>query len=707
MNSSRNSHQERATWLWISPLSLLAVVSPVSAAETNTPPAKVETATPEQFFEGGATSYKNWIDISSGGFSNGGNRSAAQRRRQGPAGAFGGIEDFHFQADVDKTTTLALDGRAMLEQNDYKFGLDLTREKVGFLKISYGQYSTWSNSDGGYYPPSDTWYRIFDHALTLDRGEFAFEGGLTLEKAPQVRFKYTHSSRDGQKGSTIWGIAHPVVGVTQGLSPSFYDINEQRDAFQLDVTHKIDKTALGLGMRYEKGESDNALKVTQSPGEPAQLKLTDRQGSSYDLFNLHAFTETWINPKVLLSSAYSYTDLDNTFTGSRIYGSDFDVGYVPAVQNGAGYYGLNGGSRLDEYVMEVSLMYRLTPTLAITPSFRAQQELTEASSSGYETLRASAPVPYSSHSDSSPLDVRERLDVTYSGITNAVLYARGEWTEGRGSLNELGGFGPVGGIGAPTIRRRTEDSRLFQKYSAGIRLYPASKVNFGIGGYYKRNSYEYTHRIDSTANNGSGNLYPAFLAMHGFETYDGNLRMTLRPVKNVTLVTRYEYQLSTVQAEPDALAGLSQVESARMTSRILAQDVSWSPWTRLTLQSGFNYVLSDTKTPISDYTSAILRAQNNYWTANLSATVVVDDKSDLNVGYFYYSADNYTDNSSSGVPYGAGGQEHAITATLSRRISANLLLSLKYGYFQYQDVTFGGHENFISHLLYSSLRYRF
>ena len=43
------------------------------------------------------------------------------------------------------------------------------------------------------------------------------------------------------------------------------------------------------------------------------------------------------------------------------------------------------------------------------------------------------------------LDGRERLDVTYNGITNWVLYARGDWTEGSGDLSENGGLGPVAG----------------------------------------------------------------------------------------------------------------------------------------------------------------------------------------------------------------------------------------------------------------------
>ena len=38
--------------------------------------------------------------------------------------------------------------------------------------------------------------------------------------------------------------------MTQGLSPSFYDINEHSDTFQLDLTHHIQATDLSGGVRY-------------------------------------------------------------------------------------------------------------------------------------------------------------------------------------------------------------------------------------------------------------------------------------------------------------------------------------------------------------------------------------------------------------------------------------------------------------------------
>ena len=39
------------------------------------------------------------------------------------------------------------------------------------------------------------------------------------------------------------------------------------------------------------------------------------------------------------------------------------------------------------------------------------------------------------------------------------------------------------------------------------------------------------------------------------------------------------------------------------------------------------------------------------------------------------------------MPYGAGSEEHAFTATLTRRISQKLRLALKYGYFRYNDAS--------------------
>ena len=681
--------------------------APPAPATTNAPPSLPEPLTPEQMFEGGTNVYSNWIDLGLGGFWPGGNKAQAEARRRAARGTFGGIEDFRYQKAIDKST-LTIDGRALFDQKDYKLSLDLRRDDVGYLRFSYDQFRTWSNGDGGYYPPANKYYPLSDDALALDRGNFTFEGGLTLKDAPQVTFKYSHAFREGEKSSTIWGITHPTINVTQGLSPTVNKIDEHSDAFQLDVAKTIKATDLGVGVRYEGGKLDNSLRITQSPGEPGQQRITDHQNTTYDLFNVHAFTESRLRSNVVLSAGYSYSDLDNQISGSRNYGAGFDAGYTPAAQNGAGYYGLTGGSHLDEHVLNLNLMYKPAPALAIISSVRLQEQMLNARSSGSQTLGAFAPVPYSARSEGDRTDVRERLDLNYTGVTNSTLYARGEWTQGSGDLTENGGLGQVSGIGIPPVQRKTDDSRFFQKYSAGVRWYPTRRAIIDLGGDYKIHHYEYDHNVDSTPNDPlSPNRYPAYLVMQDIESYGGKTRLTLRPVQNVTLVSRYEYQLSTIHTKPDAISGLREVESSDMRSHIFAQDVSWTPWSRLNLQAGLNYVWSTTTTPASDYTQAVLDAQNNYWVVNFSYMFVIDDKTDLTLGYLYYLADNYKDNSAYGVPYGAGAEEHNVSVGITRRIRDNIRVFLRYGYSHYTDDTFGGHQDYHAHAVSCSVRYLF
>lgn len=701
--SRRKKLPRRAAWLGHCVIGTALAAGVVAARAADEPKAE-KPPTPEEMFEGGKDTYNNWVEFSAGGLFTKGSQAQAEERLRHGAGAFGGLEDLHYQANVDKRTTLTLDGRALFDQHDYKLGLELRREKLGYLRFNYTEFRTWYDGNGGYYRPDDLWYPLpgSDEALGLDRGEFSLEAGLRLENVPQVTFKYTHRFRDGDKSSTSWGQSHPNFNAfTRALNPGFYDLDETVDIFELDAKHHIKSTTLGLGLRYETGTLDDARKMVQFPGEPTQAYLTDREGTSYDFFSVHAFSETWFKQKIFLSSGFLFSTMNSDYSGSRVYGNDFDVSYAPSVANGLGYYDLSGGGEVNDYVMNLNLMTLPAKDLTITPSLRVQKEDWNADSGAFRTSGTSAPVFTSSRSDGDTLDVTERLDVNYSGITNWVLYARGEWTQGDGNLNENGGLEQI----AP-VNRQSEDSRFFQKYSAGVRWYLAPRTSLDVGGYYKRNAYDYDHPVDSTAND-SANRYPAYLVMQNFETYDGNVRLTLRPWRNVTLVSRYEYQLSTVHTKPDAISGLGETESSELNSHIIAQNATWTPWSRLSLQAGFNYVLSTTHTPATDYTQAVLDAQNNYWTLNFNSTLVLDDKTDLNLGYFYYRADDYQDNSVIGVPLGAGAEEHGATAMISRRLTPHVRANLKYGYFRYTDQLSGGHDDSEAHLIYASMQYRF
>ena len=80
--------------------------------------------------------------------------------------------------------------------------------------------------------------------------------------------------------------------------------------------------------------------------------------------------------------------------------------------------------------------------------------------------------------------------------------------------------------------RHTDDTRWFQKYFIGTRWYPVRRTSIDFGGYYKNNQYDYNFPVDSTYNGASSpDRYPAYLVMQNFQTYDGNVRLTFRPVQ--------------------------------------------------------------------------------------------------------------------------------------------------------------------------------
>jgi len=659
--------------LAMAPASSLAAEGEAAGEDAETP-----ALSPEEMFEGGADTYDNWIELGAGGYFPSGNIKQFQQSQRTENDVFGGIEDFHYKRDLGKDVLFQMDGRAIFDNDDYKVSIDVEKWDLGYLKFDYEQYRTWYNGDAGYYPPTGAWYPFGDEALALDRGELSFEAGLTLDNVPNVVFKYTHRFREGDKSSTKWGAVSPDAsnpnGVRRYLAPSIYQIDEHADIFELDVSHRIKATQLGAGARYEFGELDNTFNASASDALGNAQPTTDREGTSYDVLNVHAFTETWIKKNLFLSSGFMFADVDNDFSGSR----------SNVAAPGLNYTGLNGGSRLQEYTLNLNLMALPWKHFSIVPSVRVEKEDWDADSG--------APGTFTAQSEGDALDVRERLEMRYTGATNWVFYGRGEWTQGDGKRNENGGVGLT-----PVNNRTREDNRFFQKYVVGANWYPIRRVSVDAQYYYKRNNYDYDQSVQN----------PAYLLMQNFNTHDANVRLTLRPTPKVTLVTRYDFQYNTINTEPDWTPAVGEMETSQTTSHIIAQNISWTPWSRLFLQVGFNYVLSETVSPASDYTQSILNAQNNYWTLNFSSGFALTDKTDLHAGYFFYQADDYEDNSLVGVPYGAGATEHGITCGVTHRLRENLRLNLRYGFAKYEDEPSGGNLDYDSHMVYGSVQYRF
>lgn len=692
---------------------------------TNQTVAKKEAAAPVVALAPG--DYNNWVELGFGGYFRDGDASQLQRRTGQSADVSGGVEDFHLEQSTGGRGLFTLDGRGLAGNNDYSLKLRVTEPDKGFFEFGYRGFRNWYDGSGGYFPRGTNHsFSIYDDEMHVDRGEFWFETGMRLPNKPEFTFRFSHATRDGSKPSTIWGdSALTGLSTTRGFVPAFRGINETHDTVALDMTHKISKTAFGLGVRYDAINNDDTLNIRRRPGEltgtavqAADRHLTQRETSDTDMFNAHGFTETHLSDQVMLTLGGSYTKMETDVSGSRIYGANYDPIYdllfARRQQRDEGFYNLEGQASTRQYVANANLMYSPTRTFVIVPSVRVEHftqngfaEFTETAV-GTDAGRTTATEDLLNRHERGFTDVTEALEARYTGLTNWALYARGEWLEGQGDLTERQAEPDPDATGI--IERSTDSKRFTQKYVLGVNWYPHRRVNLGGQYYHKQRANDFTHLVDLTTNTPpSGNRYPAFLVDQNFTTDDANFRITYRPHNRVTLVSRYDFQLSTVSTRGDFL---SESDSSRVTSHIFSESVSWTPVQRLYLQASLNYALDRTEVPPSGFTGSstnniLPEFKNNYWNVSALAGLALDDRTDLQLRYNYYRADNYTDNSLYTMPYGSDATEHSASATLNRQITKNLRWSLTYGYFSHRDKGSGGINNYDAQLAYTSVQYRF
>jgi hypothetical protein len=658
--------------------------------------------------------YNNWFDVSMGGILVDGDAPRFQHQQQFGKDAFGGVEDFHYERRLGKKSSIQVDGAGLYDQDHYKMTLEYVRQDVGFLRGGFSKDRVWYDGYGGFFPQNQRWFELFDNDLAMDRGKFWVEGGLLIPKWPEFRVKYEHDYRDGTKDSTIWGDTTLTGGAgVRSLVPSFLGVDERRDRFGVTMNHTVGKTDLEVGINLERDNNQDTLYVRSQPGEGGKNDQTISQQNGVDsgIFSTHASSVTRFNPNTMLATGYSFTALDSDLSGQRVYGASYDAVYDPTYQRRStdvGFIGLNGGADLKQHVFSLNFMHSPVTNLFLAPSIRVEKRDMTSFSSFLATGPAEQEQSAWGNSADGLIEVSERLEARYNGVTNWVFYTRGDWAQGQGNLKEALANASPSPLVAP-FDRDTDYYQNVQKYTAGANWYPLRRLNIDWQYYHKVSANTYDHLSDSTLNSGaSSDRFPAYYVGQDFTTDDANVRTTIRALNNLTFVSRYDFQYSIIDTAPDQL---SKVQSGQMFSHVFSQSVTWMPTSRLYLQPSINYVIDRTETPAADLgggaTGLVANSRNDYWTGSLMAGYALSEKDDLYAHYFFYRSGNYYDDSATTMPYDASATEHGVTLSLIHRFSERLRGIVKYGYFQNRDTTSGQHTDFNAHLIYSSLQYRF
>lgn len=720
--------------------------------------------------------YNNWVDVGFGYNWVNGDGAQFQQRSGIPRDSFyGGIQDLHMEGALGGGL-LTLDGRAIFDNGDYLIDVRYEDPKWGYVNFGLNTYRSYYDGSAAYFPSKeydknnvevDRWFDSFDDEMYIERGSLWFEGGLMLEDLPQVVFRYEHQWRHGRKDATTWGDSNLTGGYYdhetvrtfggRGYVPSYREVEESRDIFDINITHTIGNTDFGVGGRLELMDQDNALYERRRPHEFGNVddpnggrqipglidrRITQQEGMDAELWNVHTFTDTTFNEQFKLTSGFSYTAMDTDIDGSRIIGDHYDDAFdryfARRQYRDEGFYNLIGGAFLKQYVGNMSLMYTPFEHLTIVTGVRVEAQDRDGVSEFIETNVGNQPnfitaeERFRNMQNRQDFEVTESLEIRYTGLEDWAFYVRGEWSEGTSQLKESeyvieeGHDGHFEDVGESALLRDTNTDRSFQKYTAGVNWYPLHQLNIGAQYYYKEKDIDYAFLTDweyyAQESGSTGDLYPSFIREQDFQTHDLNVRLTWRPCSFLTSVSRYDLQHSTIDTRGDAYRAsefddsarsLTSMESAQMDSHIFSQSITIVPCSRVYLQGNGSYTFDEIETPVygleapadSGYLTMVDQSRNSYWTANAVLGVQICDRTMFQAQYDYYLTDNYVNSYWASMPYGSECEESRVMATINHQLTDQILLTFRYGYMDYKDIPSGGHNSYDAHLAYAGMKF--
>lgn len=428
--------------------------------------------------------YPSYIKISGLAPSVSGNKAAYAERAQNNSDGRVGIEALHIGKDLDKTTTMEIDGHLLYGADDYLGKISFARTDVGSLEIGYKRFRTFYDGIGGFFPLNSYWSPLAQKELHTDRGTFWADLKIARPNEPTLRLTYRDEIRTGQKDSTIWGDTdftgipnyrdsanNPPYSPNRKLVPSYIDLDEHLKTFEAVVTHTMDKTAIELSVVWTQTDNSDTRWSNRYPGElkpyPALPKTPATQVIPPDQLNnaTHGFDqqsiksnavtytgklETTVSEKFSFFAGLSYqhvsadigADREMTLDLLTSTGKTSTVGgaaFVPNVGTKTGSVGrppysyrmLNG--RATENILAGNFGVKLEPAKALFITLAIKGERTNADGSGdttyfnnYVVQSTGVVTPVNiatpNMSERNETAWTPELNVRYSGVRNLTLY---------------------------------------------------------------------------------------------------------------------------------------------------------------------------------------------------------------------------------------------------------------------------------------------
>ncbi|MBI5382692.1 MAG: hypothetical protein HZA31_12400 [Opitutae bacterium] len=687
----------------------------------------------------------NYIAVSAGGADIKGSKAAYQARTAKARTGAAGIEDMRFDYDLKDNTTLAITGRALAGQEDYLLNFKLAKEEVGSVEVGYKTFRTFYDGAGNFFPIGNVWMPLFSRQLYVDRGQLYVQGTIALPNAPVFTFKYTHSTRDGRKDSTILGDTNltgiPIyagpgavnpISATRKLLPTYVDLDEKNDAWEIGVRHKVGNTSLVASLGGNIIENRNVREMQQNIGElavfPAPVftvptvnnvragsprRTTMTQRHEEDGYHASASFETVIDSKLTLFGGLQYHKADVDIETSRQLTAtiasatgigQYAGGFVNTGASARAPYHLVAKGDLEFEVFTGNLGARFTPSpdLAIEAAVRTEQwedsgkNLGNYSSQGV-TLATGAVTSYASQGLHGVKNTEKpwtpTLDIRYTGIKNVALYASWEYRTAKQNehVRYEGLNGQTKANELDLIGKNIKEKHSNATVGISWNLNPALTLRGEL--------FTKDHENDFV---GYSDVLGRDYALN-FDIAGAKLTAVVKPTPTINLTSRYLVQQSksTVFHSGLTTTGVinGSVDGSDSTRHSFSEGITWSVSKAVYVQANGTIVYDQMQTMypwISGNAKRNFRnADNNYVTGDATVGFALDKSTDAKIQATYYRADNFDESYAAvGMPLGASAKESTISVSVRHKLSDKTVLSGKLGYFDSENTTRGGYADF-------------
>jgi hypothetical protein len=603
----------------------------------------------------------------------------------------GGAEDGTLHYDLNKDTTLDGEGRFIIDEHDYKFQLQLTKRDFGFVRAGYTEYRDYYDNQGGFYGRFTSSSFRLDRNLRVDNSDIFFEAGLTLPDLPKVTVGYERQSRDGDESLVEWG------GVTQGadtrkIYPSSNDIKEHTDIVKLSAEYDISKVHLLDEFRYEHFSSDDtqddtSLNLNTSSSQTVTVHEDYHHDAFYNTFHM----DCHVNDKVYWSLGYLHSSLCGH--------GDLSVVTTPTLGPFDNNWVASGiADNLDSDVVDLNGMFGPFKGLVLYSGLQAEKTDTHGFTEALLTQGTSAATTNVIRSFEDTKSLSETLGMRYTKIPYTTLYAEGQWNEEQIDLDQT-----ETQDSASSLALDSGETTLRQDYRVGFNAAPFSRVS--LAGRYRHyiDHDDYDYDTDTVTG------YPGFITAQDFTTDEVMAKLTVRPCSRFNVAFTYQLVSTDIRTSTEAVSLLTPggtLQSGDYDANIYSVSATVTPLSRWYLTGYFS--LQDTRTTsFANQDSSVLTYRGNVYTVMATTGYALDNKTDLTLEYSYSRSDNFSNNSAASLPLGLDFQRHSVLASVSRKISKNVVARLRYGFYSYDESSTGGFNNYIANLVSASCSVRF